>query len=89
MVVCLDPGGQLSKSGAGATGSIQEVYAALVDDPGRNALIVEDVICALVEGRSPHLCRGMLESEVVAATDDRSERYGGGRLKGTPSRTTN
>lgn len=39
--------------GAGATGSIQEVYAALVADPARNALIVEDVICALVEGRSP------------------------------------
>lgn len=39
--------------GAGVAGSIQEVYAALVADPARNALIVEDVICALVEGRSP------------------------------------
>ena len=32
---------------------------------------------------------GMLESEVVAATDDLSERFGGGRLNGTPPRTTN
>lgn len=39
--------------GAEVSTSIQEVYAALVDDPARNALIVEDVICALVEGRSP------------------------------------
>jgi len=39
--------------GAGVAGSIQEVYAALIADPARNALIVEDVICALVEGRSP------------------------------------
>jgi superfamily II DNA or RNA helicase len=36
-----------------AQGSIQELYAALVSDPLRNALIIRDVRQALTEGRSP------------------------------------
>jgi superfamily II DNA or RNA helicase len=33
--------------------TIQDIYAALAADEVRNARIVEDVICALAEGRSP------------------------------------
>jgi len=36
-----------------AQGSIQDLYAAMVDDPHRNALIIDDVRKALAEGRSP------------------------------------
>jgi superfamily II DNA or RNA helicase len=35
--------------------TIQQWYAALASDEGRNALILDDVICALSEGRSPLL----------------------------------
>ena len=34
-------------------GSIQDLYAALVKDPNRNAMIIRDVQKALTEGRSP------------------------------------
>lgn len=34
-------------------GTIQDLYAALVADPQRNALIIQDVRKALMEGRSP------------------------------------
>ena len=36
-----------------AQGTIQDLYAALVADPHRNALIIQDVRRALSEGRSP------------------------------------
>jgi superfamily II DNA or RNA helicase len=32
---------------------IQDVYRAMVDDPGRNQLLLDDIIRALEEGRSP------------------------------------
>ena len=40
---------------AGTNTSIQEVYAALANDPARNTNIVNDVIGAIQEGRSPIL----------------------------------
>ena len=36
-----------------AQGTIQDLYAALVNDPHRNAMIIQDVRKALGEGRSP------------------------------------
>jgi superfamily II DNA or RNA helicase len=39
----------------GTNTSIQELYAALANDPARNASIVNDVIGAIQEGRSPIL----------------------------------
>jgi superfamily II DNA or RNA helicase len=37
------------------TPTIQEIYAALAADPKRNAMILDDVIASLEEGRSPIL----------------------------------
>jgi superfamily II DNA or RNA helicase len=42
-----------SANGIAREASIQEVYAALAADEKRNGLILDDVIAALVEGRSP------------------------------------
>ncbi len=41
--------------------TIQDIYAALTTDEGRNNLIVNDVVCAMEQGRSPLVLTGRTE----------------------------